>query len=127
MFFKKLKFIYHSRIKQYKLYCFHTRYTSNMTEQIANNNEIVDEIVANNDNENEKVLKTDTYTLNAVKRYRAKNAEKMKEYNKQYHQRKKAEKHQVNPYIKFTKTQLYEKIFEYERKIADLENQLKGV
>ena len=69
----------------------------------------------------EKLLKTDLYTLNAIKRYRAKNAEKVKEYNKQYHQKKKAEKHQENPYIKFTKAQLYDKIIELEAKIKTLE------
>ena len=30
-------------------------------------------------------LKTNDYTLNAVKRYRLKNADKMKEYHKQYY------------------------------------------
>lgn len=68
-----------------------------------------------------KQIKTDEYTLNAIKRYRAKNADKMKEYNKLYHQKKKEEKHQANPYIKFTKTQLYEKIFELEDKIKTFE------
>lgn len=64
-----------------------------------------------------KQIKTDEYTLNAIKRYRAKNSDKMKEYNKQYHLKKKEEKHQANPYIKLTKTQLYEKIFELENKL----------
>jgi len=71
-----------------------------------------------------KQIKTDEYTLNAIKRYRAKNSDKMKEYNKLYHQKKKEEKHQANPYIKFTKKQLYEKIFELENKIKTYESNL---
>ena len=35
-------------------------------------------------NDAEKQLKTNSYTLNAIKRYRAKNADKVKEYNKIY-------------------------------------------
>ena len=114
LFLKKLKFIYHSRIKQYKLYCFHTRYTSIMTEQIANNNEII----ANNDNE--KILKTNTYTLNAIKKYRAKNNDKIKEYNKQYRMKKKDELKITNPYLDYSKQQLFEKIFELENKLKEL-------
>ena len=56
-------------------------------------------------------LKTNAYTLNAVKRYRLKNAEKVKEYNQLYIKKKKEEK----------KIQIYEKIFELEKKIKDLE------
>lgn len=73
-------------------------------------------------NDTEKQLKTNSYTLNAIKKYRAKNADKVKEYNKIYHLKKKAEKHCANPYIKLTKTQLYDKIFELEAKIKELES-----
>ena len=66
-------------------------------------------------------LKTNDYTLNAVKKYRLKNAEKVKEYNQLYIKKKKEEKKQQNPYIDLNKKQLYEKIFELENKIKDLE------
>jgi len=66
-------------------------------------------------------LKTNDYTLNAVKRYRLKNAEKVKEYNQLYIKKKKEEKKIQNPYIDFNKIQLYEKIFELEKKIKELE------
>jgi len=66
-------------------------------------------------------LKTNDYTLNAVKKYRLKNAEKVKEYNQLYIKKKKEEKKIQNPYIDFNKTQLYEKIFELEKKIKELE------
>lgn len=99
---------------------------------MSNDDKVSDDVVEDDNNLNndisiEKTLKTDSYTLNAIKRYRAKNAEKMKEYNKEYHQKKKAEKHQANPYIKFTKTQLYDKLFEYENKISSLEAKLKAL
>ena len=66
-------------------------------------------------------LKTNDYTLNAVKKYRLKNAEKVKEYNQLYIKKKKEEKKQQNPYIDLNKKQLYEKIFELEKKIKELE------
>ena len=66
-------------------------------------------------------LKTNDYTLNAVKKYRLKNAEKVKEYNQLYIKKKKEEKKQQNPYIDLNKKQLYEKIFELENKIKELE------
>ena len=72
-------------------------------------------------NEPSRQLKTNDYTLNAVKRYRLKNAEKVKEYNQLYIKKKKEEKKIQNPYIDFNKTQLYEKIFELEKKIKELE------
>jgi len=96
-----------------------------------NANEITQSIanIALNDNINTtqlhnnelKHLKTADYTLNAVKRYRLKNSEKVKEYNRLYIKKKKDEKKIQNPYIDFNKTQLYEKIFELEKKIKDLE------
>ena len=79
-----------------------------------NNNEII------SGKDDEKKLKTNPYTLNAIKKYRAKNAEKMKEYNKQYHQRKKEELKKINPYLDYTKQQLFDKIFELENKIREL-------
>jgi hypothetical protein len=92
-------------------------------DNIANNvNNVVDNSnIQEIGNNAEKQLKTDSYTLNAIKKYRAKNADKVKEYNKIYHQKKKAEKHCANPYIKLTKTQLYDKIFALEAKIKELE------
>ena len=68
-----------------------------------------------------KQLKTNDYTLNAVKKYRLKNADKVKEYNQLYIKKKKEEKKKQNPYIDLNKKQLYEKIFELEKKIKDLE------
>ena len=66
-------------------------------------------------------LKTNDYTLNAVKRYRLKNADKMKEYHKQYSQNKREEKLKENPDLKLNKTQLIEKIKLLEVKIKLLE------
>ena len=66
-------------------------------------------------------LKTNDYTLNAVKKYRLKNADKVKAYNQLYIKKKKEEKKNQNPYIDLNKKQLYEKIFELEKKIKDLE------
>ena len=68
-----------------------------------------------------KQLKTNDYTLNAVKKYRLKNADKVKAYNQLYIKKKKEEKKNQNPYIDLNKKQLYEKIFELEKKIKDLE------
>ena len=68
-----------------------------------------------------KQLKTNEYTLNAVKRYRLKNADKMKEYHKEYSKNKREEKIKANPDLKLNKTQLLEKIKILEKKIKDLE------
>ena len=82
---------------------------------------MADNIIETIDNtSDEKKLKTNPYTLNAIKKYREKNAEKMKEYNKQYHQRKKEELKKINPYLDYTKQQLFDKIFELENKIREL-------
>ena len=98
-----------------------------MTENIQS----LETIITNNDTqittlqqqttEPSRHLKTNDYTLNAVKRYRLKNAEKVKEYNQLYIKKKKEEKKTQNPYIDFNKKELYEKIFELEKKITDLE------
>ena len=98
-----------------------------MTENIQS----VEPIITNTDTlittsqkqtiEPSRQLKTNDYTLNAVKRYRLKNAEKVKEYNQLYIKKKKEEKKIQNPYIDFNKIQLYEKIFELEKKIKELE------
>ena len=66
-------------------------------------------------------LKTNDYTLNAVKRYRLKNADKMKEYHKEYSKNKREEKIKANPDLKLNKTQLLDKIKLLEKKIKDLE------
>lgn len=71
-------------------------------------------------NDTEKQLKTNSYTLNAIKRYRAKNADKVKEYNKIYHLRKKDELKKINPYLDYTKQQLFDKIFALEAEIKEL-------
>jgi len=65
-------------------------------------------------------LKTNTYTLNAIKKYRAKNADKVREYNKIYHLRKKDELKKINPYLDYTKQQLFDKIFALEAEIKEL-------
>ena len=70
-------------------------------------------------------LKTNDYTLNAVKRYRLKNADKMKEYHKQYSQNKREEKIKENPDLKLNKTQLLDKIKLLEDKIKLLEDKIK--
>jgi hypothetical protein len=89
-------------------------------EITSDNNTITNKIEKNNDMQ-QKQLKTNTYTLNAVKKYRLKNAEKVKEYNKLYIKKKREEKIKLNPYIEFNKQQLYDKIFELEQKIKELE------
>ena len=89
-----------------------------MTENINNNNIII--IKPQHINE-PRQLKTNGYTLNAVKKYRLKNADKVKEYNQLYIKKKKDEKKKQNPYIDLNKKQLYEKIFELENKIKELE------
>jgi hypothetical protein len=71
-------------------------------------------------NDAEKQLKTNSYTLNAIKRYRAKNADKVKEYNKIYHLKKKDELKKINPYLDYTKQQLFDKIFALEAEIKEL-------
>ena len=86
---------------------------ANSLENTNNNNIISQEQTV------DKILKTADYTLNAVKRYRLKNLEKIKEYNQSYIKKKKDEKKKINPYIDVTKNQLYEKIFELEKKVKD--------
>ena len=88
--------------------------------EITNNNTITD-ITHQQTTETSRQLKTNDYTLNAVKRYRLKNADKVKEYNQLYIKKKKEEKKIQNPYIDLNKTQLYDKIFELEKKIKELE------
>ena len=56
--------------------------------EITNNNTITD-ITQQQTTETSRQLKTNDYTLNAVKRYRLKNAEKVKEYNQLYIKKKK--------------------------------------
>jgi len=90
-------------------------------ETIINNTNIPITTSQQHTTETSRQLKTNDYTLNAVKRYRLKNAEKVKEYNQLYIKKKKEEKKIQNPYIDLNKTQLYEKIFELEKKIKELE------
>ena len=72
----------------------------------------------------EPSLKTDEYTLNAIKRYRLKNLDKIKEYNKEYNKQKKEAKIAENPNIKLNKKQLIEKINILESKIKEYELKL---
>ena len=88
--------------------------------EITNNNTITD-ITQQQSTESSRQLKTNDYTLNAVKRYRLKNADKMKEYHKQYSQNKREEKLKENPDLKLNKIQLIEKIKLLEEKIKLLE------
>ena len=71
----------------------------------------------------ETILKTNDYTLNAIKRYRTKNSDKLKEYHKEYNKKKRDEKIEKNPNLKLTKTQLINKIITLEDKIK--ENEIK--
>ena len=92
---------------------------NNQTVENINTNDTPTTILAQ---EHEvKQLKTNEYTLNAVKRYRLKNADKMKEYHKEYSKNKREEKIKANPDLKLNKTQLIEKIKILEKKIKDLE------
>lgn len=78
-------------------------------------------VIQNDDiTKSEKTFKTHSYTLNAIRKYREKNVDKIKDYNKKYNQRKKEELKKQNPYIDYTKQQLYDKIFELEIKIKEL-------
>ena len=91
---------------------------NNQPLEISNTNNTLSNLPQEQDT---KQLKTNEYTLNAVKRYRLKNADKMKEYHKQYSKNKREEKIKENPDIKLNKTQLLEKIKILEQKIKDLE------
>jgi len=92
--------------------------------EITNNNTLID-ITQHQTTETSRQLKTNEYTLNAVKRYRIKNADKMKEYHKQYSQNKREEKIKANPDLKLNKTQLIEKIKLLEDKNKLLEDKIK--
>ena len=69
-------------------------------------------------------LKTNDYTLNAIKRYRIKNVDKLKEYHKKYNKQKRDEKIEENPNLKLNKTQLINKITILEDKIKEYELKL---
>jgi len=72
----------------------------------------------------EKNLKTDTCTLNAIKRYKLKNSDKIKEYHKQYNKQVKEAKIAENPNLTLTKKELIEKITILENKIKEYEIKL---
>lgn len=76
------------------------------------------------DNNENNSLITDTYTINAIKRYRLKNSNKLKEYHKQYNKQKRDEKIALNPNLKLNKKQLIEKILNLEDKIKEYEIKL---
>jgi hypothetical protein len=96
-----------------------TEYRQPTIGNTNDNNTII--IIPPLQNNEPRQLKTNDYTLNAVKKYRLKNADKVKEYNQLYIKKKKDEKKKQNPYIDLNKKQLYEKIFELENKIKELE------
>ncbi len=73
---------------------------------------------------NDTLLKTNDYTLNAIKRYRIKNSDKLKEYHKQYNKQKRNEKIEKNPNLKLNKSQLINKIIILEDKIKEYEIKL---
>ena len=72
----------------------------------------------------EKVYLTDTYTRNAIDRYREKNIDKAREYNKLYNQKRKEDKIKENPFYGLTKKEIYYKLNEMHAKIIDLETKL---
>ena len=57
---------------------------------------VLSESTTNGDN---KECITDSYTRNAIERYREKNIDKTREYNRQYNQKRKEEKKKENPYM----------------------------
>lgn len=67
---------------------------------------------------------TDSYTRNAIERYREKNINKAREYNRQYNQKRKEEKIKENPYYGLSKQDIYKKIQEMQDTIKNLEEQL---
>ena len=87
-------------------------------EPITSNNDLQQEEI---ESHTQKLLKTQPYTLEAIKRYKTKNPDKIKQYNANYRQKQKDEKKKHNPYIDFTKQQLYDKIFELESQIKTLQ------
>jgi len=91
-------------------------------DNIANivNNAVDNSNIQEIGNDVEKQLKTNSYTLNAIKKYRAKNADKVKEYNKIYRMKKKEEIKKINPYLDYTKQQLFDKIFALEEEMKKL-------
>ena len=72
----------------------------------------------------DKHLKTDTCTLNAIKRYKLKNSVKIKEYHKQYNKQVKEAKISENPNLTLNKKELIEKITILENKIKEYEIKL---
>ena len=99
-----------------------TNYEITMDNTMDNTGAInnINNETTNNFNISNNQLKTNSYTLNAIKKYRAKNADKVKEYNKIYHLRKKDELKKINPYLDYTKQQLFDKIFALEAEIKEL-------
>ena len=73
---------------------------------------------------NDKILKTDICTLNAIKRYKLKNSDKIKEYHKTYNKKLKDAKIADNPNLKLNKKELIEKISILEEKIKKFELKL---
>jgi hypothetical protein len=98
-----------------------------VSTQIAENTELT----ANNESEpvevSDKVYLTNSYTRNAIERYRVKNADKLKEYHKQYHQKRKDEIRKDNPYYGLTKQELIKIINDYKNKVNDLEEQVEAL
>ena len=72
----------------------------------------------------EKILKTNICTINAIKRYKLKNSDKIKEYHKKYNKQIKDAKIANNPNLKLNKTELITKISILEEKIKEYELKL---
>jgi hypothetical protein len=98
-----------------------------VSTQIAENTELT----ANNESEpvevSDKVYLTNSYTRNAIERYRAKNIDKAREYNKLYNQKRKEDKIKENPFYGLTKQELIKIINDYKNKVNDLEEQVKAL
>ncbi len=90
----------------------------------TNNTQALDTTILQKNEPNK--LKTNDYTLNAVKKYRLKNAKKVKEYNQLYIKKKKEEKKTQNIYIDFKKTQLYYYIY-YNERYIEMSRQKKEI
>jgi len=86
-----------------------------MSENLVDNNLNTNNLEGNK--KNDSILKTNDYTINAIQRYRLKNSDKLKEYHKQYNNKKKNKKIALNPNLKLNKKQLIEKITILEDKI----------
>jgi hypothetical protein len=72
-----------------------------------------------------KTPKTPAYTLKAIKKYEAKNQEKLKQYRKDYYQAKKDQLKEHRISIKKQTDTLKQQLLELSSKIALIEKNLK--